>query len=372
MAERSEDKDTNFAGVNKSLEGDVLLIKEDHFAEVSLPEQDQLLASIGEKKILKIFTFGKTGSGKSSLGSAIGGFPKDAAPKELYGWASNETKPTEFHREVGNVKVVVIDTPGLCDGLQSTNDEETVEKMKHVLNNDCSGVIIICLEMHERMDESTMKPLIDLHQRFGLEIWPHVIIALTKADRYEKEKWLKEKPRGKSKAEYLKCRFAKEVEGRKAYLKAIFTEDRFKSRIRMTQSEYEKLQIPIVSTSQLEKEQMKRMDKVGCKHWFDELLIHCSARDKDVGVLQIHEQRIAHLPQEMINKMEQTLEERNKALFEWVQKIRPKQGKLKKIVSSIFVAWGIFWRTYYQTIITIPQFQAIEQASSATTPTAPN
>ena len=250
---------------------------------------------MGEKKSFMIFTFGKTGSGKSSLGKAIVGVqeeaaPKDqdgwapneakatrSAPKDLYGWAPNEAKATRFRAIVDSVDVVVTDTPGLCDGLQSTNDEETVELMGDVLSNDCSGVIIICLEMHQRMDESTIKPLIDLHQKFGSGIWSHVIIALTKADRYEEDKWLKEKPSEKPKAEYLKCRFAKQVEDCKAYLKAIFTEDRFKSmcRIGMTQSEYEKLQIPIVPTSQLKKWTIKMMNKVGCKHWFDELLMHC-------------------------------------------------------------------------------------------------
>ena len=61
--------------------------------------------------------------------------------------------------------------------------------MGHALDKD-RGVIIVCIAMHEKMDDSTIKPLAALQNKFGYEIWTHVIIALTKADRFEAEKWL--------------------------------------------------------------------------------------------------------------------------------------------------------------------------------------
>ena len=275
-----------------------------------------------EKKSLTIFLFGKAGSGKSLLGKSIVGIDAEDTPREVSGWSSCKTEETYFYTTVGNVDVTIVDTRGLCDGMKDANDDKTVRLMGEVLNNDRSGVIIICLELHQRMDESTLKPMVFLHRQFGREIWAHVIIALTKADRYEKEKWLKDRPRGKSKAEYLVCRFYEEVRRCKQYLQMMFTGDEMKSecRIGMTECEFEELKIPVIPTSQLGRTEIRKMNKVGYDYWFDELLLHCCARDNDAGIIQIHPQRMANIPNEVLRKVDETLARRANTFVEWARK----------------------------------------------------
>ena len=312
-----------------------------------------------EKKSLTIFLFGKAGSGKSSLGKSIVGIDAEDGPIEFSGWASLKTKDTHFRMTVGNVDVTIVDTRGLCDGLEDANDFETVQQMGDVLNNDRSGVIIVCLEMHQRVDESTLKPLIFLHEQFGMAIWAHVIIALTKADRYEEGKWLDMCPRGKSKAEYLVCRFHDEVSICEDYLQAIFTLDerKLKYRIGMTKREFEELQIPVIPTSQLRRMEMRKMDKVGHDYWFDELLLHCCARDKDAGIIQIHPERLANLPKEVLQKVDETLAKRASAFVEWARKKRIDPSLLKY---AAVLVWSCYWISYYTKLTASPRFQDIK------------
>ena len=236
----------------------------------------ELLRNMYDKKSLSIFTFGKTGSGKSTLGKAIVGIDKDTdTPKEHYGWDPCLTKPQRYDRKVGNVDVAVIDSRGLFDGSADAQDDGTVRAMKLVLGPGSSGlgirrgrgesgVIIVCIDMHERLDESTIKSLAALQQKVGIGVWAHVIIALTKADRFEAEKWLEEKPRKEGKAAYLKRRFEEEVNKRKKMLKMLFTRcnDETKSpdlAIGLTPEQYDELKIPIIPTSELQKKALIKL-----------------------------------------------------------------------------------------------------------------
>ena len=330
--------------------------EEDYWVDLER-EATRLFGTLNAKKNFAIFLFGKTGSGKSSLAKAIIGTEAKDAPKDVPGCVPSKTEATPFTATVGNVDVTIIDTRGLCDGLKDTNDDETVQLMGDVLKNDRSGIIIICLEMYQRVDESTLKPLVFLHRQFGREIWPHVIIALTKADRYEKDKWLEDCPKGKRKQEYLVGKFHEEVEYFKAYLQTIFTGEELNPeyQIGMTQCEFDELQIPVIPTSQLRKTEMSKMNSVGREYWFDELLLHCCARDKDAGIIQIHPDRMANLPNIIPRRIKDILAEKGRYLTEWARKRRMEPGLLKY---AAVIAWTCHWWLYYKNVTASSRFQA--------------
>ena len=325
-------------------------------------EVTRLYDTLNERKNITIFLFGKAGSGKSSLGKSIVGIDAEDAPREVSGWAPSKTEDAYFRMTVGNVDVTIVDTRGLCDGLEDAKDYETVQQMGDVLTNDRSGVILVCLEMHQRIDESTLKPLVFLHRQFGREIWPHVIIALTKADRYEEDKWLENCPKGKSRPAYLVHRFHEEVEICKRHLQTIFTSDEMKPRyrIRMTECEFEELQIPVVPTSQLRETEMSKMAKVGHDYWFNELLLHCCARDNGAGIIQIHPKRLTNIPNDVLRKVDETLAKKANDFVEWALKKRMMKPGLMKYAAVL--VWSCYLRLYYKKLITSPRFQAITPA----------
>ena len=339
----------------------------------------ELVSNISEKKSFNIFTFGKTGSGKSTLGKAIIGDGKETAtPEEHYGWDACLAKPRRYECKVGNVAVAVIDTLGLFDANADAQDDVdgTVRAMGLVFRKDekssgLGGVIIVCIDMHERLDESSIKPLAALQQKFGSGIWAHVIIALTKADRFEAEKWLEGKPRREGKAAYLKRRFEEEVSKRKKWLKTLFTrcndtaEESADFAIGLTPEQYDELKIPIIPTSELKKQALTKMDKVGQECWFDELLVECCARENDVGILAIHTQRMAHLPRKVIDRIKSFIPQefmenaltRAGSVLQWARDARHSKEFFKRI-PSLFV-YCVYWKYYIKKITSSPRFQVL-------------
>ena len=62
-----------------------------------------------------------------------------------------------------------------------------------VCSNDVSGVLLVCISMHDRLDESAIETIATLHNKFEKDIWKKTVIALTKADQYPRDEWLKSK-----------------------------------------------------------------------------------------------------------------------------------------------------------------------------------
>ena len=275
--------------------------------------------------------------------------------------------------------VAVIDARGLFDGHvhADAQDDDTVRAIGRVLDKDRrglgSGVIIVCMAMHERLDESTIKTLVALQNKFGYEIWTHVIIALTKADRFEAEKWLEEKPGKEGKGAYLRQKFEEEVEKRRTMLKDLFTRGNDKAQpdciIGLTPEQYDE---PIMPTSELQKKALKKMDEVGHELWFDQLLVQCCARDNDLGLLAIHTQRMAHLPRKVIDGiksfiphefMERALKETHNTLMQWARDGRESEEVYRRIPSLII--YFAYWNTYVNKIMTSPRFQQILEVKPA-------
>ena len=127
---------------------------------------------------------------------------------------------------------------------------------------------------------------------------------LTKADCYEKHKWLMSQTQPETE-NYLKIKFSDELEKQKIILRKAFTATANQApphcHIGMTEDEFYDLQIPIFPTSQLNQQALERMEQVGHGYWFDLLLIQCCRRLQGSG-LQIHRERLSQLPPQLLEQ----------------------------------------------------------------------
>ena len=191
------------------------------------------------------------------------------------------------------------------DASPEAHEKATIEIVGNILDAE-KGVIIICIKMYERIDESTLATLAMLHQKYRLRIWKHVVIALTMADRYEEHKWLKSKGPKESKSKFLSDKFRKEITEREKQLKEYCIASNDNSLrscyIGMTEAEFVGLRIQVLPTSQLEKHEMERMKQVDCGYWFDQLLIKCCQRVQGCGLIQVHEKRLMKLPNKLMER----------------------------------------------------------------------
>ena len=228
---------------------------------------------------VSIITLGKTGSGKTSLASAIAGKSAEDQLQDKAGWKTDTRGNRSVCIQLDEVVINVVDTHGMRDTSQDTLDEETLEIVSKYINNETEGVIIVCIEMHQRVNESTLEILVQLDKKFGRDIWKHVVIASTKADRYEENKWLESKRFGKSSNTFLAEKFAEVIKEQKESLKEFFTalSDQVSPScyLGMTEEEFDQLMIPIVPSSQLNELEMNRMKQVGYGYWFDQLIVKC-------------------------------------------------------------------------------------------------
>ena len=297
-----------------------------------------------------IVTFGKIGSGKSSLALCIVGKDKDAF-KSKEGFIADETRFDSVDVQVGQVTVNVIDTHGMMDPMMGpgTHNEDAIELVGAIATNESKGVIVVCIKMYERVDESTLMMLATLHKKFGESVWNHVIIALTNADRYEENKWLSQRFR-KSKKEFLVEKFAETVKERQKNIKEYFTADtkvKKSCKIGMATESFNKLKIPIIPTAQLDEYEMKRMKQVGCEYWFDVLLIKCCQRLQGCGLIQIHEERLSKLPTKIVRN------EISEEVFEMLQRSKSKSAVILGIIK--YYMWYKFMY-HKKTAATLPRF----------------
>ena len=107
------------------------------------------------------------------------------------------------------------------------------------------------------------------------------------------------------------------------------------------------------------------MDEVGHECWFDELLVECCARDNDVGILAIHTERMAHLPQKVTDRikalipqefMERALKKASSVL-QWARDTRFSKEFHKKFFS--FIVYCAYRNSYIRKIISSPRFQVL-------------
>ena len=248
---------------------------------------------------VSIVMLGKSGSGKSSLASALAGIKKSTKGERI---------------QVGKGNVNVINSDEMMDKSTRTHESMVTELLA------CkNGVIIVCIEMNTRVDESFLEELALLHKKFGQDFWSCTIIALTKADCYEEHKWLMSKSESKTDKCFLKEKFTEGLERRRSVLKKKFTavvDQALPHRhIGMSEEVFDK--IPIIPTAQLNQYSQERMNQVGNGHWFDLLLIKCCQKLRAQGFeLQANRDRLSHLPpgllKQELSREEYTLYFRNR------------------------------------------------------------
>ena len=251
----------------------------------------------GEKS-LTIFTYGKTGVGKSSLVRDLLGPNAPRQPEVRSGSKPVTTETKKYEITIDNgLSVKVCDTRGMFELLSDEEDKETLRVVGNVCLNDVNGVLLICIPVHERIDRSTQELLTVLHKEHHEKgIWRFVVIALTKADNYPENEWLRKHTQWvETPKSYLKPEFMKAMSDAKESLKNIFTS----GQIGMSEEEFNK--IPILPTSQLSNQSaLSKMDEVDSQSWFDALLLECCKKERGTHLVTIHSDRLANLSPEKL------------------------------------------------------------------------
>lgn len=243
----------------------------------------------GTKK-LTVVTVGKTGSGKSSLVRELLGVDsaEPRRPCVKSGLQAGSTEPAPYENKLLGYKI--IDTPGLLNVHLGNYNQATVNVVEQIVKGSVPGVLLVCIEMHSRLDVSTMQVLALLHNKHGEKMWDHVVIALTRADEYPEHAWTESTPANKPKNQELKERFEKELEEAKIFLKNSITSQDAKTEachIGLSQEAWMKCKIPIIPTSQSIPSVAKKMKQIKHGHWL--LEIRYAIRAKYPGTTHSHQ-----------------------------------------------------------------------------------
>ena len=150
------------------------------------------------------------------------------------------------------------------------------------------------------------------------------------------------------------------IRDNKQHIRRLFTDTEMKEscRIGMSKEKFDKLNIPIIPVSRhLHEEDAKRMEKAGYGSWFDYLLVECTTREKGVGLLQIHKERLSHLPSNIEAPIKQYIEPRHLEHARKLANDHPRIGRLYLIIFR-----KLYLKYCRKHIVCAPRFEKAKSA----------
>ena len=142
-----------------------------------LDQAAQRQAWLDASQSLTIVVIGKMGVGKSSLFNGILG--KEVAPEGL-GPESYTQAVVPYTKEINNVTVTVIDTPGLQD--PDIEDEVIFEQIRKVTGDSGVDLVLFCLKMSDRFTRGDQEMIQRTDEIFQRSIWNNTLLVLTFAN----------------------------------------------------------------------------------------------------------------------------------------------------------------------------------------------
>ena len=143
---------------------------------------DEIKKWEGSKRRLVLVTAGRAGMGKSTLLNNLLGLKGEKAAESKPG-AKSVTKTVDYYEEeVHGITVRIIDTPGLeAKDLSSEEEEEALAKLS-VLSDGKVDLMLYCMALVGRFEDSDERIVKKLTEAFGKKIWRHAILVLTFGD----------------------------------------------------------------------------------------------------------------------------------------------------------------------------------------------
>lgn len=139
---------------------------------------------VEHNRSLRIFIFGKTGVGKSSLINTLLG--REVAP-EGGGIHAETRKLAEYESletlqvTIANINVTLCDSPGLND--PETDEEQTLKDIQNYCNDVAIDLFVYCTSLTQiRIGQDEFNSIASLTRAIGDNIWKKGLIALTFAN----------------------------------------------------------------------------------------------------------------------------------------------------------------------------------------------